>query len=59
MIANVPLVTPDKNDIELITNSRRMLPAWDNREWWLEFSAKTKYSLVYLAEKLSGLTDDD
>jgi len=58
-MANVPIVTPDKKDIEFITNSLRMLPAWDNREWWAEFSMKTKYSLTYLAEKLSGLTDDD
>lgn len=49
------LVAIDKEDLEFISNSLRMLPTWDSA-WWDEFIELTGQSRNYLAEKLGMLT---
>lgn len=44
------------HDLDVISNSLRMLPSWEDERWWQELSQITKWSLEYLEEKLEWIT---
>jgi hypothetical protein len=44
------------HDLEIISNSLRMLPSWQHDDWWPQFSRKTGHSLAYLNKKIAWIT---
>jgi hypothetical protein len=44
------------HDLEIISNSLRMLPPWQDCEWWRQFSQETGQTLEYLKKKLAWIT---
>lgn len=47
-----------QDDLAIIANSIRLLPPWDEKDWWGRWEAlESGFSLGYLAEKLWLITD--
>jgi hypothetical protein len=46
------------HDLGVISNSLRMLPSWQDGDWWQQFSPRTDGALAEVPQRKAGLDHD-